>query len=101
MNIVWFVPALVGSVMVLLKVKSSYPPSPPSRSAQLNCHNSPDFSYLKSIWTLMCNMPYMLITLTIGGFALLFSTSIFGSLSSVRPFLPSSPHRLAFTTGAQ
>ena len=70
MNIVWFVPALVGSVMVLLKVKRSYPPSPPSRSAQLNCHNNPDFSYLKSIWILLRNMPFMILALSIGKFGL-------------------------------
>ena len=66
MNIVWFVPALVGFAMVLLTVKRSYPPSPPSRSAQLNCKNSPDFSYLKTIWVLIRNLPCMILTLTIG-----------------------------------
>ena len=70
MNIVWFVPALVGSALVLLTVKSSYPPSPPSRSAQLNGHNSPEISYLKSIWILLRNLPFMILTLTIGKFAL-------------------------------
>ena len=78
MNIVWFVPALVGFAMVLLTVKRSYPPSPPSRSAQLNCSNSPDFSYLKTLWILMRNLPCMILTLTIGKVFLLIDCLLAG-----------------------
>ena len=34
------------------------------------------------------------------GYIHFFSTSLFYPLSSVRPFWPSFPHQLAFTTGA-
>jgi hypothetical protein len=34
MNIVFFVPAGVGAVLGLIKVKTSLPPSPPSQSSE-------------------------------------------------------------------
>ncbi len=66
MNIVWFFPALLGLLMIVTTVKHSSPPTPPSRSAELNSHYDPDCSYLKAIWMLLRNGPCMILTLTIG-----------------------------------
>ena len=35
MNLVWFIPAFMGSVLALLKIRRSLPPTAPSRSAEL------------------------------------------------------------------
>ena len=35
MNIVWFVPSAITMVCCILFIKTSYPPSPPSKSAEL------------------------------------------------------------------
>jgi hypothetical protein len=66
MNIVWFFPALLGLLMVITTVKHSNPPSPPSRSAELNSQYNPDCSYIKAIWILIKNLPCIILTFTIG-----------------------------------
>jgi hypothetical protein len=66
MNIVWFCPALVGLLMIVLTVKQSSPPTPPSKSAELNSQYNPERGYLKAIWMLVRNIPCMILTFTIG-----------------------------------
>jgi hypothetical protein len=77
MNIVWFCPALVGLLMIVLTVKQSSPPTPPSKSAELNSQYNPECGYLKAIWMLVRNIPCMILTFTIGMQKTIFSPFIF------------------------
>ena len=68
LNIVWFVPAAVGLILALTTIKSSLPPTPPSRSAQLVSEQGLQecTSYLRTLKSLLKNLPCMLLSVCIG-----------------------------------
>ena len=68
LNIVWFVPAAVGLILALTTIKSSLPPTPPSRSAQLVSEQGLQecTSYLRTLKCLLTNLPCMLLSVCIG-----------------------------------
>ena len=68
LNIVWFVPAAIGLVLALTTIKSSLPPTPPSRSAYLVSEQGLQecTSYLRTMKSLLTNIPCMLLAVCIG-----------------------------------
>ena len=68
LNIVWFVPATVGLILALTTIKSSLPPTPPSRSAHLVSEQGLQecTSYLRTLKSLLTNLPCMLLSIAIG-----------------------------------
>ena len=79
LNIVWFVPAAVGLVLALTTIKSSMPPTPPSRSASLvsehglqECTN-----YFRTLKSLLTNVPCLLLSICIGKKLLLIYLAAF------------------------
>ncbi|XP_040578384.1 solute carrier family 49 member A3 [Lepeophtheirus salmonis] len=77
MNILWFIPAAIGSIITIIKVKKSYPPSPPSHSAEMQVKEK--VNYLICIKKLMTNFPFIIIFLFLGaamGYISTLSTKI-------------------------
>ena len=68
LNIVWFIPAAVGLILALFTIKSSLPPTPPSRSASLVTEYGLQkcSSYFKTLKSLLTNLPCMLLSICIG-----------------------------------
>ena len=65
MNIVWFIPALLGGVMTLLSVTRSDPPTPPSQSAAL-VDKTETKGYWKTIKAVLSNKSYLILVFVIG-----------------------------------
>jgi len=63
-NWVWFIPTALATAAVLVFVRASNPPSPPSKSAEQTTQRIP---YLKTMKNLLTNKKYILIMLTLGG----------------------------------
>ena len=68
LNIVWFIPAAVGLILALFTIKSSLPPTPPSRRASLVTEYGLQecSSYFKTLKALLTNLPCMLLSICIG-----------------------------------
>lgn len=66
MNIVLFVPALVGSIMTFLSVTRSKPPTPPSRSAALDADGTEKTKYLTTVKSVLTNRPYLILAIVVG-----------------------------------
>ena len=74
LNIIWFVPAAVGLILALTTIKTSMPPTPPSRSASIvfehglqECTN-----YIKTLKSLLTNVPCLLLSICIGMIKIVF-----------------------------
>lgn len=69
MNIIWFIPAGLGSILTIWKVTSNVPLTPPSPSAALAMQQkrSRGKDYLPTIRDLLTNWPFMVMFLFVGG----------------------------------
>ena len=88
LNIVWFIPAAVGLILALTTVKTSMPPTPPSRSASIVFeHGLHEWSsMIRAIKSLLTNIPCLLLSICIGN-----------SNSAKRPILLDSEIHNRFT----
>lgn len=76
MNWIWAIPSYVSMVMCVFLVRSSYPPTPPSRSAEVGHDYIPIATSLKLLFT---NPTYLLLFWIIGsvvGFFNCFATQL-------------------------
>ena len=69
MNIIWFIPAGLGSILTIWKVTSNVPPTPPSPSAALamqhkSTHGRDYWYTFKKFFT---NWPFIILFLFVGG----------------------------------
>lgn len=71
MNVVWFVPALLGAALTFLSVTSSRPPTPPSRSAALETHQE-ERHFGVTIKALLTNRAYIVVVFVVGILHLLY-----------------------------
>merc|ERR1711892_446325 len=69
LNIVGFIPAAVTLLLCLFTVKSSLPPTPPSRSAEIEEQRERKAfrDYLANMKAVMTNRPFLILFATIGG----------------------------------
>eukprot|EP00096_Caligus_rogercresseyi_P007109 TRINITY_DN2459_c0_g1_i1.p1 TRINITY_DN2459_c0_g1~~TRINITY_DN2459_c0_g1_i1.p1 ORF type:complete len:493 (+),score=163.32 TRINITY_DN2459_c0_g1_i1:15-1493(+) len=77
MNTVWFIPAAIGSMITIMKVKNDYPPSPPSQSSASQTRHR--LNYLTSVRRLITNFPFVIMFLFLGaamGYISTISTKI-------------------------
>lgn len=65
MNIVWFIPAALGTILTLWKVTTDRPPTPPSPSAAMQTIQPKN--YLHSIKQLATNKAFIIMFFFIGG----------------------------------
>jgi len=66
MNTVWFIPAAIGSVLTMWKVRSNYPPHPPSPSAAMIPKAKNLSEWMTSIRTIFSNRAFIVIFLFLG-----------------------------------
>ena len=66
MNIVWFVPALLGAILTFFSVTSSKPPTPPTPSAALESDSQNSMNYVQILKSVLTNKPYLVLVLVIG-----------------------------------
>ncbi|XP_023348071.1 major facilitator superfamily domain-containing protein 7-b [Eurytemora carolleeae] len=70
MNLVWFGPAVLTQILVVFAVTSSNPPTPACLSSKLalEAEKKTTFKdYLIILKTMMCNIPFLVLFLVIGG----------------------------------
>ena len=78
MNWIWSIPSFITMAMLIVLVKSSHPPTPPSRSADV-VHHPGTQSFFGSIKELFANHTYLLLCWVIGsavGFFNCFATQL-------------------------
>jgi len=66
LNLIWFLPALLGFLLTMVGVQSSLPPTPPSHSATTSLAGVKK-PFLTTIRKLVNNKPYIIIFLFLGG----------------------------------
>ena len=64
MNWVWCIPASCTMILCIILVRTSKPPSPPSKSAEVDQASIPYFTRMKMLAT---NKNYVVINIAIGG----------------------------------
>ena len=72
MNIVWFIPAGLGAILTLWKVRKPHPPSPPSPSAEKarkmeGGQRRSSKNYLPNMKVLLMNKAFVIMFLFVGG----------------------------------
>ena len=68
MNVVWFIPAGIGAVLTLWKVRREHPPTPPSPSAALAQKKGAETkSYIPNVKALVKNKAFVVLVLFVGG----------------------------------
>jgi len=66
LNLVWFLPSIPGFLLTLFGVRSSLPPTPPSKSAA-SAMLTKRRPFLGTIWKLARNPPFIIVFLFLGG----------------------------------
>ena len=66
LNIVWFIPSIPGFLFTMFGVRSSLPPTPPSKSAAC-ASMAARRPFLDTIYQLATNKPFFIIFLFLGG----------------------------------
>merc|ERR1712106_1228337 len=69
MNILWLIPASMAMVFCIAFIRTSYPPSPPSKSAELSGQQERKSfrKYLSNMAAVFTNGPYMVLFIAMGG----------------------------------
>jgi len=67
MNIAFFIPAIIGTIMGILLVKSNLPPTPPSASEEQRELDQNKIKYIRTLKTVFTNKAFVIMFFVLGG----------------------------------